>query len=171
MPKKKIAKTKPVAKIKKQLNKLAKYLDEMHVKYDMLEHKIVYTAHDLAATTKKNISAIAKVVLVKSEKGFALVIVPAGKYVDFKAVQKALKAKKLSMAKESDIAKYLKTKIGLLHPFGNLYKLPTLIDRGFMKAKKIVAAAGSYTESVEVALRDFEKLAQPIKGVFGKAKK
>ncbi|MCL5435630.1 MAG: YbaK/EbsC family protein [Patescibacteria group bacterium] len=167
----KTRKAKITTKIKKQLNKLAKYLDEAKVKYDLLEHKVVYTAHDLAATTKRNINAIAKVVLVKSEKGLALVIVPAGKYVDFKAVQKALKVKKISIAKESDIAKYLKTKIGLLHPFGNLYKIPTLIDKGFSKARKFVAAAGTYTESVEVALNDFEKLAQPIKGVFGKSKK
>jgi len=169
--KKKITKIKTLKKIKKQINKLAKFLDEAKVKYNLLEHKVVYTARDLAATTKNKIGTIAKVVLVKSEKGFALVVVPAGKYVDFKAVQKALKAKKISMAKESDIAKYLKSKTGLLHPFGNLYKLPTLIDRSLVKAKKIVATAGSYTQSVEVALKDFEKLVRPIKGVFGKAKK
>lgn len=169
MPKKTV-KTK-IAKVKKQLNKLANYLDEARVKYKLLEHKVIYTAHDLAATTKRKINEVAKVVLVKSEKGLALVVVPAGKYIDFKAAQKALKVKKLSIAKESDIAKYLKTKVGLLHAFGNLYKIPTLIDRGFAKAKKFVSAAGSYTESVEVALRDFEKLAQPIKGLFSKSKK
>lgn len=171
MSKKKMRKTKASTKIKKQFNKLAKYLDAARVKYKLLEHKVVFTAHDIASTTKRKLNEIAKVVLVKSEKGLALVVVPAGKYVDFKAVQKALKVRKLSIAKESDIAKYLKTKVGLLHVFGNLYKIPTLIDKSFAKAKKFISAAGSYTESVEVALRDFEKLAQPIKGVFGRGKK
>ena len=137
----------------------------------MLEHKLVYTAHDAAQTTKRKINEIAKVVLVKTDKGFALVVVPAGKYVDFAAVKAALKVKKVSMAAEKDISQYLKTKVGLLHPFGNLYKIPTLIDKGFSKAEKMIAAAGSYTESVEIAIKDFEKLAQPIKGVFSKSKK
>lgn len=181
MPKKKTRKTakktkkngalKAVKKIKKNLNKIAKYLDEAKVKYKILEHKVVYTAHDIAQTTKKKINDIAKVVLVKTDKGVALVVVPAGKYIDMAAVKTALKAKKISMAAEKDIAKYFKSKIGLLHPFGNLHKIPTLIDKGFAKAKKMVAAAGSYTESVEIALKDFEKLVQPIKGVFAKSKK
>lgn len=178
MPKKKVRKNtkktgaaKTIKNVKKGLNKIAKYLDEAKVKYNLLQHKLVYTAHDAAQTTKHKINEIAKVVLVKTDKGFALVVVPAGKYVDFAAVKTALKVKKISMAAEKDISKYLKTKIGLLHPFGNLYKIPTLVDKGFSKAKKMVAAAGSYTESVEIALTDFEKLAQPIKGLFSKAKK
>ncbi|MBI4054336.1 MAG: YbaK/EbsC family protein, partial [Candidatus Doudnabacteria bacterium] len=145
--------------------------EKARVKYKLLEHKLVYTAHDVAQTTKRKINEIAKVVLVRSEKGLALVVVPAGKYVDLKAAQKALKVKKLAMATEKDIAKYLKSKIGLLHPFGNLYNLPTLIDKGFARAKKMVAAAGSYTESVEIGLKDFEKLVKPIKGVFSKTKR
>lgn len=158
-------------KLKKKLNKLAQYLEKNRVKFTLLTHKIVYTAHDAAQTTKRKLNEIAKVVLVRADKGWALVIVPAGKYVDFQAIQKALKVKKVVMATEKDIQKYLKTKVGLLHPFGHLYKIPTLVDRGFARAKKFVAAAGSYTESVEMALKDFEKLVKPIKGLFSKAKK
>jgi hypothetical protein len=72
-----------------------------------------------------------------------------------------------------------------LHPFGNLYHLPphptlspkgargisVLLDKGLAKAKKMIASAESYTESVEIAIKDFEKLVKPIKGVFAKSKK
>lgn len=162
---------KKTTKLKKQLNKIAAYLKKQKVKFNLLEHRIVYTAHDAAQTTKKKINEIAKVVLVKADKKMVLVVLPAGKYVDFSAVKKSLKAKKVAMATEEDIKKYLKTKVGLLHPFGNLYEIPTLMDKGFAKAKKMVASAGSYVESVEVAVKDFEKLVQPIKGLFSKAKK
>lgn len=167
----KTRKVKTTTKIKNKLSRLAKYLDEQKIKYKTIAHKVVYTAHDIAATTKKKINEIAKVVLVKTDQGYALVIVPAGKYIDFAAIKTALKVKKVSIATEKEIEKYLKTKVGLLHPFGNLYKIPTLIDRGFARAKKFVASAESYTESLEIALKDFEKLAQPIKGLFAKAKK
>jgi prolyl-tRNA editing enzyme YbaK/EbsC (Cys-tRNA(Pro) deacylase) len=102
---------------------------------------------------------------------YVLIVLPAGKYVDFGGIKKALKAKKVSMATEKDITKYLKTKVGLLHPFGSEYNLQTLLDKGMSKAKKMITSAGTYTDSVEIAMKDFEKLVQPIKGAFSKAKK
>jgi len=207
MRKKKTSKTpKPkIQKIVKQLsNSVTKLLDAAKVKYKTIEHRVVFTAHDVSATTKKKLSEIAKVVLVKVDgtqpviastetlrgarqpqskkiasgtfamtKGtyFVLIVLPAGKYVDFKGIKKALKAKKVSMASEKDITKYLKTKVGLLHPFGSAYNLQTLLDKGMGKTKKMIASAGSYTHSLELSLKDFEKLTRPLKGAFSKAKK
>ncbi|HLC44591.1 MAG: hypothetical protein A2722_02700 [Candidatus Doudnabacteria bacterium RIFCSPHIGHO2_01_FULL_50_11] len=169
MPKKK-TKSK-IKALKTKLNKLAKYLEKERVKFQLHTHKVVYTAYDTASTLKRKLDEIAKVVLVRTDKGLALVVLPASRYVDMAAVKAALKVKKVAIATEKDITKYLKTKVGLLHPFGNLYKIPTLIDRGFSKANKMIAAAGSYTESLEIALKDFENLVKPIKGAFSKAKK
>ena len=167
-----IRKKTPKVKIPKQLsNQITKLLDTAKVKYKVLEHKVVYTAHDVSATTKKKLGEIAKVVLVKVDKSFVLIVLPAGKYIDFKGIKKALKAKKVSMASEKDIEKYLKTKVGLLHPFGSVYNIQTLIDKGISKNKKLIASAGSFSHSVELALKDFEKLIKPIKGSFSKAKK
>jgi prolyl-tRNA editing enzyme YbaK/EbsC (Cys-tRNA(Pro) deacylase) len=75
------------------------------------------------------------------------------------------------MASEKDITKYLKTKVGLLHPFGSEYNLQTLLDRGLARSKKMIASAGTFTDSVELSVKDFEKLVQPIKGLFAKAKR
>lgn len=178
-PKSKINKSKN-HKITKLSTRVTKFLDKAKVKYKILEHKVVYTAHDVGATTKKKLGEIAKVVLVKADRDFVLMVLPAGKYVDLKAVQKVLAsakggpasgAKKVSLAGEKDITKYLKTKIGLLHPFGSEYNLKTLLDNGLAKAKKIIASAGTYTDSVELAVKDFEKLVKPVKGNFSKAKK
>lgn len=168
MPKKKIS---AIKKIKKLETKVTKLLDKTKIKYKTLEHKVVFTAHDVGATTKKKLSEIAKVVLVKADKDFVLIVLPAGKYVDFSGIKKALKAKKVSMASEKDITKYLKTKVGLLHPFGSEYNLQTLLDKGLARAKKMIASAGTYTDSVEIAIKDFEKLVKPIKGTFSKSKK
>ncbi len=153
------------------LKQLEDFLKKSRAKFNKIEHKVVYTAHDAALTTKKKLSEIAKVVLIKVDKNLALVIIPAGKYLDLAKIKKSLKAKKISLASEKDITKYLKTKVGLLHPFGNLYKIPTLLDKSIAKSKKLVAAAGSYTESVEIAIKDFEKLVEPIKGIFSKNKR
>lgn len=160
-----------IKKISKETNKVLEALQKAKVKFNKIEHKVVYTAYDAAQTTKKKLGEIAKVVLVKADNKLALIVIPAGKYTDLAKVKKALKAKKISLASEKDITKYLKTKVGLLHPFGNLYKIPTLLDKSLAKAKKIVAAAGSYTHSVEMAIKAFEKLVQPVKGIFSKNKR
>ncbi len=176
MPKKKVQK--PIKQLKNQITKL---LDGAKVKYNLIEHKLVYTAHDVGATTKKRLGEIAKVVLIKVDLprvaggkagySWALIVLPAGKYVDLNGIKKALKAKKVSLAKEKDIEKYLKTKVGLLHPFGQLFKVQTLLDKNIAKAKKMVASAGSFTHSVEISTKDFEKLVNPIKGLFSKSKR
>jgi prolyl-tRNA editing enzyme YbaK/EbsC (Cys-tRNA(Pro) deacylase) len=174
MSEKKTVKSKKT-NIKKQIKKLetkvTKLLDEAKIKYKTLEHKVVFTAHDVGATTKKKLSEIAKVVLVKADKDFVLIVLPAGKYVDFNGIKKALKTKKVSMANEKDITKYLKTKVGLLHPFGSEYNLQTLMDKGMSRAKKMIASAGTYTDSVEIGVKDFKKMIKPILGNFSKSKK
>lgn len=163
------------AKTKKEIrvfeNSVTKLLATAKIKFKLIEHKLVYTAHDAAQTTKKKLSEIAKVVLVKADKDFVLIVLPAGKYVDFSGIKKALRAKKVSIATERDILQRLKTKVGLLHPFGMEYNLTTLLDKGLAKAKKIITSAGSYTHSIEISPKDFEKLVKPIKGAFARAKK
>ena len=159
-------------------SKLQKFLDDNKIKYELHEHKKVYTAFNEAETQHVKPKEIAKVVLVKADENYALVVVPAQKYVDFSKVKKALsakggfatggKVKKVSMAKESDITKILKSKIGLIHPFGNLYKLPVLADNAILKEKKMTASAGSYTESLEIKTNDFIKHVLPTKGSFAK---
>ncbi|MBI3231479.1 MAG: hypothetical protein HYZ51_00120 [Candidatus Doudnabacteria bacterium] len=166
MPTKKTSK--PIKQVQNQITKL---LDAAKVKYKVIEHKVVYTAHDAAQTTKKKLGEIAKVVLVKTDQSWALIVVPAGKYLDLAGIKKVLKAKKVSIASEKDIAKYLKTKVSLLHPFGSVYNIPTMLDKGLSRTKKIIASAGSYTHSVELAIKDFEKIVRPIKGVFAKNKR
>jgi len=173
MIKKKTSKAKKVIKkeVKRLETKITKLLDDAKVKYKTIQHRVVYTAHDAAQTTKKKLSEIAKVVLVKADKDFVLIVLPAGKYVDFDGIKKALKAKKVSMASEKDITKHLKTKVGLLHPFGSEYNLQTLLDKGMARSKKMIASAGTFTDSVEVAVKDFEKMIKPLKGTFSKSKK
>src|SRR3989338_5526405 len=122
-------------------NKISEFLKKNNIKHSLLSHKKVFTAFDEAETQGKKLGEIAKAVLVKAEKELALIVVPAGKYVDFKNVKKALKAKKVSIAKELDITNKLKTKIGLLHAFGNLYgskgnKITTLLDDAPAQTKK-----------------------------------
>lgn len=144
---------------------LEKLLKQNKIKYEVAEHRKVFTAFDAAATQDLDTKEVAKAVLLKGKKNLYLAVLPASNNCDFKSLGK-LAEDKLSMAKEKDINTKLKTKIGLIPPFGSLFKLPIFIDKKLLKNKKINLPAGSYTESVIMSVKDYLKLENPIQGNF-----
>ncbi|MFA4998536.1 MAG: hypothetical protein WC514_00720, partial [Candidatus Paceibacterota bacterium] len=62
--------------------KLINFLDKSKVKYEVLEHKTVYTAFDKAKTLRVKENIIGKTLVVKIDKNYALVLVPANKNLD-----------------------------------------------------------------------------------------
>jgi len=177
---KKIKKTPTSAKAtagKKLPAKLVKYLDKAGVKHEILEHKTVYTALDAAATMKKKLNEIAKSLLVKADKDYYLVLLPADYNLDFKKLGKCIGAqtgKKVKVVKipgEKIMESALKIKAGALSAFGGVHKLPVIMDKGLSKAKKAIFSSGSFNHSVEMAVRDFVKLENAVLGSFGIKKK
>lgn len=144
---------------------LEKLLKQNKIKYQVVEHRTVYTAYDAAETQHVKESEVAKAVLLKGKKGLYLAVLAAGQNCDFKRLGK-LTGDKVSMAKEKDITQKLKTKIGLIAPFGSLYKLPIFLDKKLLKIKKLNLPAGSYTESVIMSVKDYLKLEHPVTGNF-----
>ena len=144
---------------------LAKLLKQNKIKHEVVEHRKVFTAFDSAETQDLKSTEVAKAVLLKGKKGLYLAVLPAGNNCDFKALGK-LTADKISVAKEKDIETKLKTKIGLIPPFGSLFKLSIFLDKKLLKNKKINLPAGSYTESIVMSVKDYQKLENPTLGSF-----
>jgi Ala-tRNA(Pro) deacylase len=144
---------------------LEKLLKSTKIKYEIVEHRKVFTAFDAAATQDLETKEVAKAVLLKGKKNLYLAVLPAGNNVDFKAISKLFEDK-VSMAKEKDIKKNIDAKIGLIPPFGSLFKLPVFLDKKLLKNKKINLPAGSYTESIVMSVKDYQKLENPILGNF-----
>jgi Ala-tRNA(Pro) deacylase len=148
---------------------LEKYLKQNKIKYEIVEHRKVFTAYDASQTQHLKLTEVAKGVLLKGKKNLYIAVLPAGSNCDFKALGK-LFLDKLSMAKEKDIKTKLKTKVGLISPFGSLYALPVALDKKLVKNKKLNIPAGSYTESVILSTKDFIKFENPVLGNFSKKK-
>lgn len=151
------------------LKSLEKLLKQSKIKYKVIEHRKVFTAFDATQTQHLKLNEVAKGVLVKGKKNLYVAVLPAGANCDFKALGKLVQDK-ISMANEKDIKAKLKTKIGLITPFGTLYTAPLALDKKLMKNKIIYLPAGSYTESIALAVKDYIKLETPIVGNFSKKK-
>jgi prolyl-tRNA editing enzyme YbaK/EbsC (Cys-tRNA(Pro) deacylase) len=105
------------------------------------------------------------------------VLLPADYNLDFSKLGKCLGAqvgKKIKVVKipgEKIVENALNIKAGALSAFGQLHKLPVIMDKGLIKAKKAIFSSGSMNHSVEMAVNDFVKLENAILGSFGIKKK
>lgn len=139
--------------------KVIQFLDKSKVKYEPIKHKTVYTAYDKAATLRVPQKMVGKTLVMRIDKDTALVLIPANKNLDKQKLRKITKAKKVDFIKEVWIKKNLKgVKVGAIPPFGNLWKLPTFVDRILLKAPKIFVNAGDYNSSIKISPATFKKL-------------
>lgn len=134
------------------------HLKKNNVPFDVVTHKIVYTAYDLAATLREKLEGIGKTLLIRTDTGFVIVVVPANRRIDLVKLKKALGAKKLSIVSEQEMIKTLKVKAGGLTSFGTIHKAGVFMDKAMLKTSKILVAAGSFTDHVRLKAKDFVKL-------------
>jgi Ala-tRNA(Pro) deacylase len=166
--------TKPKTKLPP---KLVKYLEERGVKHEILEHRTVYTALDVAATMRRKLNEIAKSLFIKANKDYYVVVLPADRNIDFNKLSKVIgkqtgqKAVTVKIPGEKIMENVLKVKAGTMSAFGGLHKLPVVMDKGLSRVKKAVFSAGSFNHSVEMLVRDFVALENAALGDFGKKKK
>ncbi len=135
--------------------KLVKYLADNKIKYELLEHKMVYTAYDVAATLHVKLGEIAKSLLVKFNKPFeagkkpyALVVVAADKNIDFKKLTKAVNDAAIKLNKELRLKKPEKGKKPVVDIYNKVSKaaLPKENDmrEKFNAAPGAMSAFGSF---------------------------
>lgn len=141
--------------------KLDAFLKKAKVKFDVVSHKTVFTVYDLAQTLKEQFESIAKTLLVKVDKDYVLVVMPANQRLDFAKLKKALQAKEIRLAKEKEMKDKFKVAPGSMTPFGPLYKVSVVVDKSLTKTKQALFSAGSFTESVRMKVADFVKLVDP----------
>ena len=164
-------------KKRKLPNKLIKHLEAKNTKHNILEHKTAYTAIDVANTMKRKMNEIVKSLLVKADKYYYIVCLPASDNLDFKKLKKAIeqvvgtKVKAIEIPREKAMLKILKIRKEGTSAFGSFYKLPVIVDKKISKLKKAVFSSGGFNHSIEMAVKDFVKLENAIFDNFGIKKK
>ena len=117
--------------------KIKNFLLKNKIKHDILKHKTVFTAYDLANTLKKKLNEVAKTLVIRVDKGHVLVVLPASHQVDFKALKKILKAKKIDIDRENVMVKLFKVKAGALSAIhGRLNKIPVMLINLSLRQRK-----------------------------------
>lgn len=161
--------------VKPASKKITLHLGNKNVKFEIVKHRKVYTAYDLAQTLRTKLENVAKTLLVKvqlpdvDKKGdhYYVVVVPASYYVDLGKLKKALNAKKIELVFEKGMSK-LGIEPGALTPFGSLRGFGTVVDKAMLKTKDALIGAESFTEHLRMKMKDFVKAEAPLVATFGK---
>ncbi len=157
--------------------KVISYLEKAGVSHNIIEHKTVYTAYDVAQTMGKKLEEIAKSLVVKADKDYYMVLLPANKNLDLEKVKKnigKLRQKDVKVIKipgEKIMKEALKLKDDTVSAFGNLHKLPVIMDKALAKAQKAIFSSGGLNHSIEMKVKDFLNLEEVSEGNFSVAKK
>lgn len=150
-------------------DKLENYFHEQQIPYQMQQHPIAFTAQDVAASEHLPGKRVAKVVLVFADGKPFMAVLPAPYRVDFTRLSQVLGAKVVRLADEEELnAMFPDCEVGAMPPFGNLYRLPVLVDQSLVEDETIVFSAGTHTETARMTYSDFARLVNPIAAQFAR---
>jgi Ala-tRNA(Pro) deacylase len=142
--------------------RVAEFLDKSAVRYEVTEHPAAFTAQQMAAAEHEPGKYVAKPVIVKADGEYLMCVLSACYKIDLGALKSQLGANSVELAEEKEIGKICSDcELGAEPPFGNLYDLPTVMDKALEKDEHIMFQAGTHEKAIRMSMDDYRKLVEP----------
>jgi Ala-tRNA(Pro) deacylase len=136
-------------------------LNDNKAGYEILHHPEAVTAQRIAEAEHVKARHHAKVVMLKSGDQHLMAVLPADHQIDLEKVGKAISKTALLDREEEFKSLFPDCATGAMPPFGNLYGLPTYVDKHLAEQEYIVFEAGTHTDAIKMSYRDYEKIVKP----------
>jgi Ala-tRNA(Pro) deacylase len=144
------------------MRKLARFLDDNKVRYVRISHSPAYTAQEIAASAHVPGREMAKTVMVNLDEKLHMVVLPASCQIDLETLKRAVGAHKVELASEDEFrGRFPECELGAMPPFGNLFGMKVFVAEELAEDDEIAFNAGSHTELVRMAYRDYARLVEP----------
>src|SRR5216117_1597465 len=144
------------------VRKLKEFLDREKIKYVSIFHSTAYTAQEVAASAHITGRELAKTVIVELDGEMAMAVLPANRKIVLQDLREVTGSDKVKFASEEDFKKkFPDCETGAMPPFGNLYGMEVYVSPNLAEDDQIAFNAGSHTEVMRLAYRDFERLVKP----------
>jgi len=138
------------------------FLDKSTVSYEVTKHPPAFTAQQMAAAEHEPGKYVAKPVIVKTDGRYVMCVLSACYKVDLGALKNQLGAKSVELAKEREIGKIFEDcELGAEPPFGNLYDLPTIMDKALDEDEHIMFQGGTHDKAIRMSMADYRRLVEP----------
>ncbi|WP_141818410.1 Cys-tRNA(Pro) deacylase [Ornithinimicrobium humiphilum] len=137
-------------------------LDRAGIAYEVraYEHDPAATSYGLEAASALGVppERVFKTLLVDTDKGLGVGIVPVDRLLDLKAVAAALGAKKATMADPAVAERVTGYVVGGISPVGQKKALPTILDASALQHATILVSGGKRGLDIELAPGDLVKV-------------
>ena len=144
------------------VRRLKEYLDQERIKYVSVVHSPAYTAQEVAASAHITGRELAKTVIVKLDGQMAMAVLPANRKIVLQDLREVTGSDEVKFASEEEFKeKFPGCETGAMPPFGNLYGMAVYAAASLAENEQIAFNAGSHTEVIKLAYKDFEQLVRP----------
>jgi Ala-tRNA(Pro) deacylase len=148
-------------------HRLREFLESNGVKYLTIPHRQAYTAMEVAESAHVPGREMAKTVIVDVDGRLAMAVLPATRHVNVEHLRRSVGAQHVGIAKEGEFRfDFPDCEVGAMPPFGNLFNMEVLVDPKLAEDEEIAFNAGTHTEVVKMAYKDFERLVHPKTAVM-----
>jgi Ala-tRNA(Pro) deacylase len=143
--------------------RLERYLREQHVPFEVQHHPLAVTALEVAEVEHVPGEEFAKVVMLIADQHNVMLVLPAAFRVDVDRLSEALAMQSVRLATEAEFAAdFPDCQVGAMPPFGSLYGVDVYVDRSLTQQDNIVFRAGTHTDTMSMAYKDFAELVVPM---------
>ena len=138
--------------------KLKTYLDLRNIDHEVLVHPLTHSSMETAQAARIKGRKLAKGVVVRDERGYLLVVLPAAKHVDLDALNAQLD-RQLQLVPEAELnALFPDCRPGAIPAIGQPYGLDTAWDSALADEEEIYFEAGDHEIAVRVNGEQFRRL-------------
>ncbi len=142
--------------------RLKEFLKTNGVAHIVVNHPLAFTATSVAGAAHISGKEMAKTVVVNLDGRPALAVLPATQKVDLERLRRATGATSIELTDEREFtADFPGCEVGAMPPFGNLYGMEVFVEPRLAADPEIAFNAGSHTELIRMAYKDFERLVKP----------
>jgi Ala-tRNA(Pro) deacylase len=126
-------------------------LSERGVPFERMRHAKSFSSLEEAEILGLDPSEVLKVVVLDTDQGHALAVVPGDHRLDMRLVERAVNDRNAHLADEDELrTEFPDIELGAFPPLGSAIGAKTLVDPEVMEHETAVFAAGRTSESVRV---------------------
>ena len=141
--------------------RLKSHLERAQVSYSPVTHIPTYSAQYAAAVMHAPGKEVAKTVALRAGEKPILAVLPAPYHINLEKLA-AVAGSPIRLFNEEECNELLPDcEPGAIPPFGELYGLPVYLDKALTEDPEIIFSAGTRSDAIRMAQRDFLRLAKP----------
>lgn len=146
------------------------FLNQTGRPYRAFHHRPAYTAQEEAAVTHVPGRRWAKTVVCLADNEPVLAVLPAHYRLDLDQLRQLAGASTIRLARESEISSlYPDCETGAMPPLGPLFGERVFVEESLGRASELVFNAGTHADAVRMSFADFQAVASPTIGRFGRS--